>query len=271
MTKLRIMPNQNRSDAPAAPLPDLHADRNAASGNTVTPHGEPMDWLVPGAHWSKTTRDGTALTVRVASPADEAVMRKFCDTLHADVLYKRFNQAGVSSAILRQILANPRGVTLMAMRDDKPVALSEYYDSTPRGSTIRTCEVAVLVHQDHQRHGIGSTLSSEVMRIAKAKGFQRIEWIMLKSNKPMIHMNKKMGLSLQSYKDDPSFFWAEKPVWFSGLRRSVNEKILSYLPAAERGNLIEADPMIARLPQEPTAMQTPQAVAMPDEESRSRR
>lgn len=269
MTKLCFMSNKCLSDAPVAPVPDRPAKRppldhpaylDAASKNTVMPLH--MDGLVPGAHWSKTTSKDITVTVRVASPADEAVMREFCDTLSPDVLRKRFNQGGVSSRILRHILANPNGVTLIAMRDDKPVAFSEYYDSTPRGSTIRTCEVAVLVHQDHQRHGIGSLLSSEVMGIAKAKGFQRIEWIMLKSNQPMIHLNKKSGLTLKPYKDDPSYFWAGKPVWLSGLGRAVNN-ILDFLPETDRTNLIKADPMITRQ-QEPAAVAAHKTAVIPD-------
>lgn len=141
-------------------------------------------------------------------------MRQFCDTLDHKVLSHRFDTGSVNSYALNQIVNNRTGVTLMAMRDGKLVGFAEYRDSPQKNSPLRTCQVALLVHQDHHKQGIGTTLNNEVMRIAKENGFQRIEWAMLLRNKAMIEMIKKMDLSLQRCPDDSGYLMAvlaEKP------------------------------------------------------------
>lgn len=275
-------PHAHREASPPAlqaplykvPPPDHPAYRRAASRITVTP--QPMGKPVSSIPWEITTSKGIKLTVRAASLADEEVMSQFLGSLKYQDLAMRFNSGRVSSAHQKQILANPRGVTLMAMADDKLVAFSEYYDTTPqpkdirtwdrskiyKHSTIRTCEVALLVHHDYKRQGVGSALGKEVIRIARENGFQRIEWTILKNNEPMTRMSQTSRLPLQH--DDAEYNRVENRVWFAGLGQAGNEKILSYLSKAERRALNWADPMIPLQLQEPAAAVAGETVAPPN-------
>jgi RimJ/RimL family protein N-acetyltransferase len=214
-------------------------------------HSTPQDLFVPGAQWVRKTQDGMPITLRVVSPVDRDLLRGFCDGLAEHVIERRFNQVVVSDANLDRMLENTGGLTILGMKNKQPVALTEYYDTTEPGSDYRKCEIAVLVHQDHQRSGIGKTLVNELMRIAKSRGYQRIEWLALVSNTPVQRLSKETGAHFRPFKHDRSYRQAFVPVWFSGLGRVAQQKILSLLSMTDRENLIKADPAIARMQDRP--------------------
>lgn len=59
-------------------------------------------------------------------------------------------------------------------------------------------EVGITIHPDYQGRGIGTKLLIAAVKLAKKKGFERLEADTLANNKPMIKIAEKAGFKLEA-------------------------------------------------------------------------
>ena len=66
----------------------------------------------------------------------------------------------------------------------------------------KTGEFAVLVGDAWQGQGIGSNLLEKCLSIAEKQGFNTVHGIVLKENRNMLSLGKKLGFSIEKDADD---------------------------------------------------------------------
>lgn len=155
-------------------------------------------WAVPQA-WRThdTLRDGTAVTLRYARPADEAMIRATFATLTPETVYSRFFM--VKRTLTRADIArvthcdDGRTVALLALAQDgagERLAGGGSYTMTEKGDA----ELAFLIHQDFQGRGLGTMLLRHLAAIARAHGVRRMRALVLSGNAAMLAVFRDSGL-----------------------------------------------------------------------------
>ena len=67
----------------------------------------------------------------------------------------------------------------------------------------RDCEFALALIDDWQGQGLARQLLETLMRVARARGFERMEGYILPSNAPMLGLAKRLGFARVENTEDP--------------------------------------------------------------------
>lgn len=142
-------------------------------------------------------RDGRRVTVRAMRPEDREALQAALKRLSVESRYARFMWplCELSSEMLDRA-THPeadRELQLVAVaregKREEIVAGARY--SAAAGS--RDCEFALAVVDDWQRLGLARQLLGELMRAARARGFERMEGYILASNAGMLGLARQLG------------------------------------------------------------------------------
>jgi len=160
-----------------------------------------------------TMKDGTEVTLRPIRPDDEGLMAKFHETLSDRTVYMRY----FCSLSLRSRVAHDRLVRICHVDGDREVALvvDRTDQATGRhhilavGRLIRLetgdeAEVAILVSDRYQKHGLGTALLRRVVQIARDQKLRRVSGELLRDNLAMQTIVKKHGFRFSLQHDSPS-------------------------------------------------------------------
>ena len=158
----------------------------------ITPY--PTRYIMP---WRLS--DGTEVLLRPIRPEDEPLEREMLSTLSKETSRMRF--FGVIRKITHEMLT--RFCNIDYDRDMAIVAELKR-DRTRRiigigrvvmEPDLKKCEIAVLVHDDFQRKGLGHKLSEVLIGIAKEKGLSEIYGLVLTENETMLRLARKLGFT----------------------------------------------------------------------------
>ncbi|MGA9736290.1 MAG: bifunctional acetate--CoA ligase family protein/GNAT family N-acetyltransferase [Candidatus Sulfotelmatobacter sp.] len=182
--------------APAVVLDDLPKP-------AIRPY--PLQYVAP---W--TMRDGTPVTIRPIRPEDEPLMVKLHETLSDQSVYLRY----FCSLSLSRRIAHERLLKICFGDYDREMALvAELADPLTRERRIiavgrlsklhgkNEAEVAVLVSDQYQKHGLGHELLRRVVEVARDEKLSQVSAEMLTDNVAMQIVMKRMGFRVRTGED----------------------------------------------------------------------
>jgi protein lysine acetyltransferase len=127
-----------------------------------------------------------ALTVRPLLPDDRDAVAGFLRALSMETMYRRFFSLPRVDDRLLDLVAHPTECcsdALVALDGDVVVGLASY-DRLADDPTA--AEVAVVIGDEWQHRGVGSTLMDALARAAWRKGVTRFTATMLSDNRPVV-------------------------------------------------------------------------------------
>jgi acetyltransferase len=175
-------------------------------------------------------RDGRAVVVRSARPADAEAVQQFVRELSPLARRRRFFGAlsELSPAQLDRLTGaqNPRDLSLVALSahagEPRVVAMAQYATDDPGAA-----EFAVVVADAWQRQALGARLLELLLGRAAEAGVQVMNGYALAENGPMLALAARLGFALTDDRD-PDLVRLERPLppsrrtgWFAGQYRRL--------------------------------------------------
>lgn len=163
--------------------------------------------LMPGANKLPQTApsvmemaDGKQVTFRMTHPEDAELQQSFVKALSDRSRYMRFFSGlnKLPAHVLKEFTSPlfPVSYAVVAIitedEQERQIGVARW---APTG-TEGVAEFAVVVADDCQGQGIASRLMRVLITAATVGGLQRLEGLILRENKPMLAMVKKMGFTL---------------------------------------------------------------------------
>ena len=159
--------------------------------------------LYPVRAW---LRDGSEIVIRLDAP-DAASEQAFMQALSAESRYFRF------MSTLRELPAGHIAHRFTHPDFDREVALIALAGALPQRRQIGVArciakdaqldaEFAVVIADDWQRRGVGKRLLCELMRAARAAGFNQLWGDVLASNQRMVALMRTLGFTISSAPED---------------------------------------------------------------------
>jgi acyl-CoA hydrolase/N-acetylglutamate synthase-like GNAT family acetyltransferase len=149
----------------------------------------------------RTTRMGFPILMRPVKISDEPLLKDFFYSLSDQSLYRRFISVrkDMPHERLQEFVIidyTKEMVILATVRDaeiEKVAAVGQYGINEQTHSS----EVSLVVRDDYQNKGIGTTLLSYLTYLAKREGLMGFTAEVLVENRPMLHLFEKMGFDIQ--------------------------------------------------------------------------
>jgi GNAT superfamily N-acetyltransferase len=144
----------------------------------------------------------TEIFIRTAGPEDHALLGGLLRGLSADSAYLRF-QTGIGSqpspALVRALLASDRA--LLGFVGDEVVAHGMW------ARVGKAAEIAIVVADAHQGHGIGTALAQVLVDEVAARGVRRIEVFSGRGNEAVARMVARQAPNALRVLDGPTVTW----------------------------------------------------------------
>jgi acetyltransferase len=181
--------------------------------NTVPTAGEDLPAGYPlECVESITLRDGIALTIRPIRPDDAPRLQHGLTHLSPTTIYLRFLQAANQLSDLQAqrfaVLDYQTQMALVAVFDEDGeehmLGVARYALVDPHDP--QTAEVAVVVRDDFQRHGIGTKLLESLIHYARQHGVKTFVATVIASNTPVMHFIWKGGFHYEREMVEPGVF-----------------------------------------------------------------
>ena len=158
-------------------------------------------------------KDGNQVTIRPIRPEDEPLMVKFHETLSDRSVYLRyFCSLSLSRRVEHERLLRicfsdyDRELALVAERTDPDTGACRVV-AVGRMNKLHAsneAEVAVLVSDRYQNHGLGNELLRRVIQIARDEKLSRVSAEMLTDNIAMQVIVKRLGFKVHASEDRTS-------------------------------------------------------------------
>lgn len=150
--------------------------------------------------------DGTMVTLRPIRPEDAKLEQDFFQTLSETSRYFRFmhvlKELPISMLVRLTQIDYDREMALIALvqRAGKDVEIGvSRYTINPDGVT---CEFALAVSDEWQHKAVGHKLMNALIEVARDKGLQLMEGIVLASNQEMLGLVTSLGFKVEMDEDD---------------------------------------------------------------------
>lgn len=150
----------------------------------------------------RTTEKGVEVFLRPVRINDEPLLKDFFYSLSENSMYKRFisMRTDMPHERLQQfsVIDNTKGMIILAVtqEDEKEKLLG--FGQYEIDQTIYTAEAAFVVRDDYQNKGLGTTLLSYLIQLARKGGLLSLSADVLEENKPMLRVFEKAGFKIQS-------------------------------------------------------------------------
>ena len=155
------------------------------------------EWVAP---------NGMRVTVRPIRPEDAEIERQFVKQLSPEAKYFRF--MSTIRELSPQMLARftqidyDREMALVAVaaKDGRSeeVGVTRYI-TNPDGSS---CEFAIVVDDEWQKHGLGRYLLTQLIEIARSRGLAQMSGDILTANQPMLALAASLGFTISEFPGD---------------------------------------------------------------------
>jgi acetyltransferase len=147
------------------------------------------------------TEEGVRLLIRPVRPEDVPLFQSFFNVLSPETIYFRFfsHVKELSPQMLARFtqIDYDREIALVAL-DDEPETERMLGVARITGDPDgRHGEFAVVVGDPWHGQGIGSNLLVKCLAIAERRGFQKVSGIVLRENRSMLALGKKLGFQMK--------------------------------------------------------------------------
>lgn len=157
---------------------------------------------------------GLEIIIRPIRPEDARIEQTFVRNLSPQSKYFRFMQSlqELTPTMLVRFtqIDYDREMALIAVRmqqgEEQELGVARYV-TNPDGDS---CEFAIVVSDEWRNKGIGSTLMTELMKVAKAKGLDEMDGEVLADNHEMLALVKKLGFSVLLSEEDGTIYTVRK-------------------------------------------------------------
>lgn len=147
--------------------------------------------------------------MRLLSPEDGDLLVDLVQRLSSESRYQRFHVSfeNVSEDELRRRLPpflavdSVNSVALVALVDEAPGERAVGVARMQRQPGETQAEAAVVVRDDWQRQGVGATLMSQLVAVARSLGITRFSAMIQAGNRPVHALIKAVGLRYESHID----------------------------------------------------------------------
>lgn len=176
---------------------------------------------------------GVGYVLRPIQPSDLRAIQEFFYSQDKETIRLRYGH-------VKPDLDETSAYQLASVSQDKDLALGIFYRDHYRESLRATgrfyldkasdgaeqsAEVSFLVHEKTRRWGMGNFLLGEMAEIAKTRGVDIFWASVLKENKSMVSLFKKLGAERKTYLgEDSDEFWMNTTQVAKKAQRVVNEK-----------------------------------------------
>jgi acetyltransferase len=175
---------------------------------------EPREHLVISPYpeeyeFRETTASGFEILIRPVQPEDAPLFKEMFQTLSSTSIYYRFFR--YIKELTPDMLARftqvdyDREIALVAIDESEGrdrMLGADRVISDPDG---KNAEFAILVGDPWQGMGIGATLLSKSLRVAKDRGMEKIWGTVLPGNRQMLALGRKLGFDTKRYPDSNEF------------------------------------------------------------------
>jgi acetyltransferase len=173
--------------------------------------------------------DGRRIFIRPVKPEDAPLFTALFKVLSPTTIYYRF--FGMLKELKPEMLA--RFTQINYDREIALVAIDEDWETDRMLGVARiigdpdgkTGEFAVLVGDTWQGQGIGSNLLEKCLSIAEKQGFESVHGIVLRENRNMLALGKRLGFDI---KREPDSGDNELVIHFRGKRTLMENKNTAY-------------------------------------------
>ena len=152
--------------------------------------------------------DGRTVLIRPIRPEDEPREHQFLDQLSGDTRRRRFmryafpQSGGLVHFFTHVVYERHMAFVCEASAAGEPHLVGDArYVANPDG---RSCEFGVVVADDWHHTGIAQLLMSELMRAARARGFETMEGLVLRDNADMIGFVSALGFAVNDMPEEPA-------------------------------------------------------------------
>ncbi|MGF1473327.1 MAG: bifunctional acetate--CoA ligase family protein/GNAT family N-acetyltransferase [Rubrobacteraceae bacterium] len=157
--------------------------------------------------WEEETKNEIPVLVRPISPEDEPLMVRFHESLSDESIYMRYfhmmnlNRRTAHERLTRICFIDyDREMALVAERENPETGERQILGvarlSRPGGAQDEA-EFSLLVSDDFQRQGLGTTLLGRLLEVGREEGLRRITADILYGNRPMQRVSRKLGFDLK--------------------------------------------------------------------------
>jgi acyl-CoA hydrolase/GNAT superfamily N-acetyltransferase len=144
-----------------------------------------------------TLKDGTKVLFRPIKPSDATLMQRLFYSLSKESMYERYHgylKAMPLNRVWPHVIIdyqNEMSIVgiVMEERTENIIAIGGYV----RVPNTNLAEMSLVVRDEWQNRGLGTTLLKDLIDIAKKKGFEGFKGRVLKSNAAMLQVFKKLG------------------------------------------------------------------------------
>ncbi len=157
-------------------------------------------------------KDGAAVTIRPIRPEDEPLMVHFHESLSERTAYLRYFQV----LQLARRVAHERLARMCFLDYDRQMALVAEHQNPETGSLeiigvgrlsrvpSGDAEIALVISDPWQRHGLGLELAQRLVQIARDQGVRRVSATYLAENLGMRNIARKLGMRVTSEVAEPT-------------------------------------------------------------------
>ena len=163
-------------------------------------------------------RGGGQITVRPIHPNDAQMLQGLVQQLSPESRYFRFvsSMPELPASMLARftLIDYDREMALVAVfkernadadgritETERIVGVSRYVTNPDQTS----CEFSLVVADDFSGKGLGSRLMESIMDVAREKGLNEMEGLVLVKNPGMLKLMKSLGFSVKTFAEDPDF------------------------------------------------------------------
>ena len=161
--------------------------------------------------------NGACATIRPIRPEDAQMEQTFVRRLSQEAKYFRFmesiHELGRDMLVRFTQLDYSRELAFVATLKQGDVEIEvgvARYFTNPDGESG---EIALVVADEWQNHGLGTRLMSCIIEAAKEKNFQTLEGEVLANNVKMLHLMRKLGFRQQTKPDEPGVVLVTKALY----------------------------------------------------------
>lgn len=149
--------------------------------------------------------DGTDFTVRPICPDDEPLMVDFHRHLSEETVYRRyfipvrFDVRVAHERLAKRCLIDYHNEMALVATclDEKGLPLMAAVARLIKIAGSNTAEVAFVVADQHQHHGLGTYLLDRIIDIARKEGIRALEAVVLTDNFSMRDLFRRAGFQFQ--------------------------------------------------------------------------
>lgn len=160
--------------------------------------------------------DGRSVTIRPIRSADEALVREFVAGLSAESRYLRFHKwvASPSDRLIHFLtdIDHDRHVAFVCTfkhGQTEQIIGEARYIAEP-GS--KRCELGIVVADPWRKSGIAGLLLATLIQAARARGFEQMEGMVLRTNSSMLRFARALGFTLVHDADERDTVRIVKPL-----------------------------------------------------------